>query len=153
VCLVPEKRQELTTEGGLDMSKKQTVLKKSINQLKSAGIMVSAFVDPIGERIEQARQLGVDAVELHTGAYAAKSSSRELIRLEVCAVRAHHLGLQVNAGHGIDYTNVKSIVKLPHCAELNIGFSIVARALFVGLSAAVREMLDLINQDVPKKRS
>ncbi len=148
VCLVPEKRQELTTEGGLDVRGQSARLKNFVQKLKSKGILVSLFVDPEAAQIAAARDAGADAVELHTGRYAnAKSAAQiaELKKLQQAAETARSLGLVLNAGHGLDYANVRHVAQIPGIKELNIGFSIVARALFVGLEAAVREMKALVS--------
>ncbi|TAH36990.1 MAG: pyridoxine 5'-phosphate synthase [Planctomycetota bacterium] len=145
VCVVPEDRQELTTEGGLDAAAALPRLHKEVPKLQQAGIAVSLFVDPDPKALEAAAQCGADFVELHTGRYArARAAERhnELKRLETAARYAHELGLRVNAGHGLDYDNVGEVARLPHVEELNIGFAIVARSVLVGLDQAVREMLD-----------
>jgi len=148
VCLVPEKRQELTTEGGLDAAGLLPRLQEELPPLREAGIEVSLFVDPLPEALEAAARAGADFVELHTGAYAnarrGRARAAELKRLETAARYAHELGLRVNAGHGLDYENVGPVAALPHVEELNIGHAIVARAVLVGLEQAVREMLDRI---------
>jgi pyridoxine 5-phosphate synthase len=145
VCLVPEKREEVTTEGGLDVVSQRTDLEPTIKRLQSAGIRVSLFVDPTLEQIDAAGELGVEMVELHTGklanAFSEKIEKDELQNLQVAAKCASELKLQVNAGHGINYTNIEFIHKIPHLIELNIGHSIISRAVFVGLETAVREML------------
>ncbi|MGI9087476.1 MAG: pyridoxine 5'-phosphate synthase [Chthoniobacterales bacterium] len=148
VCLVPEKREEITTEGGLDLTAHARELAPTIKRLQSAGIRVSMFIDPERAQIDAAVELGADIVELHTGklanAFTDKFVRPELERLHEAAVRAFNFNLQVNAGHGINYRNVVRIHKIPHLTELNIGHSIVARAIFVGFDAAVREMLALM---------
>ena len=148
VCLVPEKREEITTEGGLDLIAHQQELAPTVARLHAGGIRVSMFVDPLREQIDTAVELGADIVELHTGklanAYTEKIESYELERLADCATHAASRGLQVNAGHGINYRNITLIHEIPHLSELNIGHSIVARAMVVGLEAAVREMLALM---------
>ncbi|MDQ6655848.1 MAG: pyridoxine 5'-phosphate synthase [Verrucomicrobiota bacterium] len=145
VCLVPEKREEITTEGGLDLVTHRRELAGTVKRLQAAGIRVSMFIDPEREQIDAAGELGADIVELHTGklanAFAPKFEQQELQRLREAAMHAANFGLQVNAGHGINYRNIALIHKIPHLVELNIGHSIVARALFVGFDAAVREML------------
>ena len=145
VCLVPEKRQEVTTEGGLDVIANRKELEPTIKRLQTAGVRVSLFVDPTLEQIDCAGELGVEMVELHTGklanAFSEKIEKAELDNLQVAAKAASELKLQVNAGHGINYTNIALIRQIPHLTELNIGHSIVSRALFVGLEAAVREMV------------
>lgn len=144
VCLVPERRQELTTEGGLDVIKHRTGLKKLIQRLSSKKIQVSVFIDPDSDQIRCARSLGADAVELHTGAYAKAftegGAQKVLAQLLKAAEIARKLKLHLHAGHGLTYRNVRAIVEIPGMEELNIGFSIISRALFVGLGQAVREM-------------
>ena len=147
VCLVPEEREEVTTEGGLDCLRSRGALVPTIAKLKKGGIRISLFIDPEVEQIRTAASLGVEAVELHTGAFANASGTsqlQELERLRRGAELAHELGLQVNAGHGINYTNIQLVRTLPHLAELNIGHSIVSRALSVGMELATRQMLDLM---------
>lgn len=148
VCLVPEARQEITTEGGLDLGRHERELRPTMKRLNAAGIRVSLFVDPVTKQIELARELEADMVELHTGALAnaftEKIEGQELERLQLAAARAAKLGLQVNAGHGINYRNISLIHQIPHLVELNIGHSIVSRAMFVGIEAAVGEMLALM---------
>ena len=142
-CLVPEKREELTTEGGLDVISSSEKIKDAIILLKKAGITVSIFIDPDHEQIECAADTGAPFIELHTGKYAnAKGSSRkaELKRLCSAAKFANSLGLQVNAGHGIDYDNIDGILEIPHLVELNIGHSIVALSVFCGIEKAVKLM-------------
>jgi pyridoxine 5-phosphate synthase len=145
VCLVPEKREEITTEGGLDVVANRTELEPTIKRLQSAGIRVSLFVDPTLEQVDAAHELGVEMVELHTGkfanAFSEKIEKQELENLQAAAKAAHELKLQVNAGHGINYTNIALIHEIPNLTELNIGHSIVSRAVFVGLESAVKEML------------
>lgn len=147
VCIVPESRQELTTEGGLDAAAALPRLECAVPRLREAGILVSLFVDPLPEPLEAAARAGADFVELHTGRYAnapRRDRPAELKRLETAARYAGELGLRVNAGHGLDYDNVGPVARLPHVEELNIGHAIVARAVLVGLEQAVREMLDRI---------
>ncbi|MEP6956696.1 MAG: pyridoxine 5'-phosphate synthase [Chthoniobacterales bacterium] len=145
VCLVPEKREEITTEGGLDLIAHRRELAGTVKRLQAAGIRVSLFIDPERAQIDAAVELGAEIVELHTGklanAFAPKFEQQELERLREAATRATNFNLQVNAGHGINYRNCALIHKIPHLTELNIGHSIVARALLVGFDAAVREML------------
>jgi len=148
VCLVPEKRAELTTEGGLDVITHRAEVEKATQILTDAGIRVSLFIDPDPEQIRMAHAVGAPVIELHTGTYADSSGdaqATELQRLHEAAELAHSLGLQVNAGHGLHYTNTQAIVRLPHMVELNIGHAIVARAIFTGLESAVREMRELIH--------
>jgi len=141
-CLVPEKRQELTTEGGLDVLGQQAHLKRSCRTLAEAGVEVSIFIEPGLDQISAVADVGAPVIELHTGTYAnaGEDFSMELDRLMAAAEHAHQLGLIVNAGHGLDYNNIAPILKIPHLNELNIGHSIVARAMFVGMREAVREM-------------
>jgi pyridoxine 5-phosphate synthase len=145
VCLVPENRREITTEGGLDAAAQLKQLQPTIRRLQAAGIRVSLFIEPSPAQIDAAKQLGVEAVELHTGAFANATGTlqdEELARLRAAAIHGHdELGLQINAGHGINYVNIAKILTVPHLTELNIGHSIVARAVFVGLETAVREMI------------
>lgn len=145
VCLVPEKREEITTEGGLDLIAHGRELAPTVKRLHSAGIRVSMFIDPVREQIDAAVELQADIVELHTGklanAFTEKFAKQELDRLREAALRAGNSNLQVNAGHGINYHNIALIHKIPHLTELNIGHSIVARSVFVGFETAVREML------------
>ena len=149
VCLVPERRQEVTTEGGLDAAGQLGPLTETTARLKAAGIEVSLFIGPDQAQVEAAAQIGCEFIELHTGRFAehfgdAASRERELQRLVAAAERAHRLGLQVNAGHGLNYTNLGTLLRVPHLVELNIGHSIVSRSIFVGIAAAVREMLELM---------
>lgn len=144
VCLVPENRLEITTEGGLDVVRERRRLGEVLPRLRERGILVSLFVDPDPAQLDEAAALEADFVELHTGAYAGASAGarrRELERLMASAEHAHGLGLRVNAGHGLDADNVGPVAALPHVEELNIGHALVARSLFVGVEAAVREML------------
>jgi pyridoxine 5-phosphate synthase len=145
VCLVPEKREEVTTEGGLDLMTQRKEIEPTVKRLQSAGIRVSLFVDPTLEQIDAAGELGVEMVELHTGklanAFSEKIEKAELENLQAAAKAASELKLQVNAGHGINYTNIALILQVAHLTELNIGHSIVSRAMFIGLEAAVREMV------------
>ncbi len=144
VCLVPERREELTTEGGLDVVANAAAVEAAIARLRAAGVSVSLFIDAEPDQIDAACRLGATAVELHTGRYAdaadAAARAAELVRLRIGAIRAAAAGLVVNAGHGLTLDNVAPITALPTMHTLNIGHSIVARALFVGLADAVREM-------------
>jgi pyridoxine 5-phosphate synthase len=144
VCLVPENRQEVTTEGGLDVVRNVKALRKTVERLSATGIRVSMFIEPVPQQIQAAADLGADAVELHTGAFANaldEFKSDEVTRLEAAARLAHEKGLIVNAGHGINYDNVHLLLRIPFWSEFNVGHSIVARAIFAGLESAVREML------------
>ncbi len=147
VCLVPEKRQELTTEGGLDVVKHRRSLKKMIQKLSAKKIEVSLFIDPDLKQISCAKELGANTVELHTGRYAqvhGKARTRELKRLRQASALAVKLKLRLHAGHGLDYQNVQPVACIPQMEELNIGFSIVTRAVFDGLGPAVRQMKELM---------
>lgn len=148
VTLVPEKREELTTEGGLDVLSHILQMTKVVAALKAAGIEVSMFIDPDEGQIAASKDVGADAVELHTGSYSdAKtdvSREFELGRLRAAAKAAAGLGLRVAAGHGLDYWNVKPILEMKEITELNIGYAIVCRAVLVGLERAVRDMKELI---------
>ncbi len=149
VCLVPEKRQEVTTEGGLDVVGSRDRVKQAVQRLHEHGIMVSLFIDPHEPSIAVAKQLGVEAVELHTGAYAdASDSSVQQNQLAVLADASRlvcELGLHLHAGHGLTYTNVIPVARIEGMEELNIGHSIVSRSIFVGMAEAVREMKRLIS--------
>ena len=149
VCLVPERRQELTTEGGLDVVGQRDALVPVVEALSEAGIAVSLFIDPDAQQVEAASAIGAPTIELHTGAYAEHTGTerkKELARLTDAAQRAHALGLVVNAGHGLTLDNVDPILAIPHLNTLNIGHSIVCRALFVGIEQATREMLEKLQQ-------
>ncbi len=143
VCLVPERREELTTEGGLDVITHEAAVCAAIEQLQAAGIRVSLFIDPDPRQIEQAHRLGATVIELHTGAYAEADQAEQaahLERLRLAVATGVGLGLRVNAGHGLHYGNVTPVAAMPGISELNIGHAIVARAVFDGLDAAVRDM-------------
>lgn len=154
VCIVPERREELTTEGGIDVAAQLESLPAPVRDLRAAGIRVSLFVDPEPRQIESAAAVGAHAVELHTGGYAEASDpyrlDLELGRLRGAARRAAQLGLQVNAGHGLRLDNVRPIAAIPEVVELNIGHAIVGRAVLVGMEAAVREMRAML--DSARKR-
>jgi pyridoxine 5-phosphate synthase len=146
-CLVPEKRQEITTEGGLDAAGQVQRLKEATALLVHAGIRVSLFIDPDPQQIEAAAQIGAPVVELHTGAYAESAGSHratELQRLHSGARLASSLGLEVHAGHGLNYHNVQPVAAITEIVELNIGHAIIARAVFDGLAVAVRQMRELM---------
>lgn len=141
--LVPEKRQEITTEGGLDVVGDLSRVRDALEALRAKGVATSLFIDPDTRQIEAAKELGADAVELHTGAYANASGERramELQRLAQGAELINRLGLRLHAGHGLNYTNVRAVATLPQMAELNIGHSIISRALFIGVREAVAQM-------------
>lgn len=149
VTLVPERREEVTTEGGLDVLSDPGRVESAMEKLREAGVGISLFVDPSEDQIEKSRQLGADAVELHTGAYALATGDeqqQELQRLIVAGQRCCDLGMKLHAGHGLNYHNVGPVAAIPKMRELNIGHSIVARAIFVGLKEAVAEMKRLIEQ-------
>ena len=150
VSLVPERREEVTTEGGLDAAGQIAKLPEVIEPLRRAGILVSLFIDPDDAQLEAAQKLGADYVELNTAAYSEakgrEAAERELGALREAAERAHALGLGVHAGHGLTYLNVKPVTALPHLEELNIGHSIVSHSVFVGFERAVREMADLVER-------
>jgi pyridoxine 5-phosphate synthase len=148
-CLVPEKREEVTTEGGLDAAAHEESLRATRQKLNGAGIKVSLFIAPELEQVEAAARIGAQFIELHTGAFSEhfgqeNQGETELVRLITAARRARELGLRVNAGHGLNYQNLPVLHRVPHLDELNIGHSIVCRAVFVGLHAAVRDMLELM---------
>ena len=148
-CLVPEKRQELTTEGGLDVAGNLKTIKDAVKKLQKKDIVVSLFIDPVTEQIKAAADSGAEFIEMHTGSYANASGAeqkKELKRLIDGAKLAHKLGLKVNAGHGIDYKNIKGILKIPYLVELNIGHSIIARAVNDGMRKAVSKMVKLMSK-------
>ena len=143
ICIVPEKRQELTTEGGLNVKKNFGLLKNIIEELKGSEALVSLFIEPDNTVIDLAKELGVDAIELHTGKYAeATEENKEFYvsQIKNATNYAHNLSIIVNAGHGLDYTNVQEIAKIEHINELNIGHSIIAESIFLGLSEAIKKM-------------
>ncbi len=148
ICLVPERRAELTTEGGLNVADNRSFLSDYCTRLTEAGIRVSLFIDPDAVQLEASLEVGAPAVELHTGCYAdardPEARAAELERLRRAAEYGVSLGLQVNAGHGLNYHNVEPVAALPEITELNIGHAIIARALFSGLAAAVSEMKALM---------
>lgn len=147
-CLVPEKREELTTEGGLDVCGQEEHIRRAVERLQAIGSEVSLFIDPDEAQIDATVRVGAPVIELHTGRYADAESEAEqqteLERIRHAACYAHDKGLIVNAGHGLNYHNVEAIAAIPYMNELNIGHAIVARAVFVGLKDAVREMRDLL---------
>ena len=148
-CLVPESRQEVTTEGGLDVAGQAVRVREAVAALAGAQIRVSLFIDPDQVQIEAARRAGAPVIELHTGAYADAAGgarARELERLRTASKFAASLGLTVNAGHGLNYQNVEPIAAIPEIIELNIGHSIIARAVFDGLDRAVRDMKELMRR-------
>jgi len=147
VCLVPENRQEVTTEGGLDVLGQSDSVKRAVSRLADAGIEVSIFVDPDKAQLEACKEVGAPAVELHTGGYAeakGEKVQKQLDNLFDCSAFTVDLGLRLNAGHGLTYRNVLPVAAIPKMEELNIGHSIVARSVFVGMKEAVAEMKSLI---------
>ena len=148
VTLVPEKREEVTTEGGLDVCKNISSLTETVKHFKSVGITTSLFIDPFTDQIEASAETKTDFIELHTGAFAnAKTEKDVKIKLDALITASelcHKLGLRVNAGHGVNYKNVRLVREIPYLEELNIGHSIISRAVFVGLSNAVAEMKKLL---------
>jgi pyridoxine 5-phosphate synthase len=148
VTLVPERREEVTTEGGLDVVGQRSAVAEAVSRLRDAGIGVSLFIDPCPKQIDVAAALGVDAVELHTGCYANASNEsdrqQKLIELSHASTAVHAAGLLLAAGHGLTYRNVVPVARLEGMGELNIGHSIVSRAVLVGMTQAVREMRALI---------
>ncbi len=146
--LVPEKREELTTEGGLDVRMNRDKVASAIRRLRDGGMFVSLFIDPDLDQVKESRKVGADAVEIHTGSYADartyEASIRELEKIQEACKLAGKVGLVVNAGHGLCYRNVRQIAKIKEVYELNIGHSIVSRAVLVGMERAVREMKALI---------
>ncbi len=149
VCLVPERREEVTTEGGLDVASHMEALRSTIRRLNEGGIEVSLFIAPDVQQIEASAQVGAQFVELHTGAFAEEfhdpaRGGKELDRLVIGARLARSLGLRVNAGHGLNYENLLMLHRVPHLEELNIGHSLISRAVFVGLGQAVKEMRALM---------
>ncbi len=146
--LVPESREEVTTEGGLDVVGDTGRVKKAIIRLKEAGILVSLFIDPDLDQVRASAALGVDAVELHTGPYAIArrdDQKRQLARLAVAGRAVSDAGMRLHAGHGLNYTNVRDVAKLPNMIELNIGHAIVSRAVMVGIKEAVAEMRRILD--------
>ena len=149
VCLVPENREELTTEGGLDVCSQLSKVRDACTRLGEAGIRVSLFIDPDAGQLDAAVEAGAPVVELHTGSYAeveGKARDQELERIVVAASHASGVGLVVNAGHGLHYGNVGPIARIEPIVELNIGHAIIARAVFDGLTTAIRDMKDLMLQ-------
>lgn len=150
-CIVPEKREELTTEGGLDVVGQRDKLEEFVKPLIDSGIEVSLFIDPVREQISAAADIGVKFIELHTGAYSRAfgkdKENEEFQKLQQSTSLAHLLGLTVNAGHGLNYKNVSRMHEISDLHELNIGHSIISRSIFVGLDAAVKEMLALVNKN------
>jgi pyridoxine 5-phosphate synthase len=148
VTLVPEKRQELTTEGGLDVILNLKSITDAVKRLRDGGICVSLFIDPNQEQVKAANKSGADAIEIHTGAYAEaitwKEQERELEVIDTAIKLARKVGLGINAGHGLNYVNIKALAAIGGIEEYNIGHSIIARAMLVGLDRAVKDMVELI---------
>jgi len=148
VTLVPEKREELTTEGGLDVSLHRHLVRKQVDLLRQGGMTVSLFVDPDIDQIKMAHRVGADYIEIHTGAYCeartAELRKSELVKIETAIKAGRKLGLGVNAGHGLNYQNIRPVVALGGIEEYNIGHSIISRAVLVGMERAVREMAALV---------
>jgi len=146
--LVPERRQELTTEGGLDVVKGEKRIRAVVGRLARNGIAVSLFIDPDKSQIDASKRVGAGIIELHTGEYAnaqpGPARNAQLAKLKRAAIYAHSLGLEVNAGHGLDYINVRPVAAIENMNELNIGYSMISKAVFSGLDAAVREMKELV---------
>ena len=153
ITLVPEKRMELTTEGGLNVMGHLSLLRRTIQSLQREGIQAGLFIDPDPKQVEASQKAGADFVEFHTGRFADAASEKdqnlELHKLCQCGEKAFSLKLAVHAGHGLHYLNIHKIAKLPHLEEVNIGHSIISRAVFVGLEEAVREMIQLIRKNQP----
>jgi pyridoxine 5-phosphate synthase len=146
-CLVPEKREELTTEGGLDVVAHREKVRQAVQRLQARGIQVSVFINPARDQIEASKEIGTRAIEIHTGTYcnlAGSERKKELEGIATAAALACHLDLEVHAGHGLNYDNVLPIAGIPEIVELNIGHSIIARAVLVGIDQAVREMKELL---------
>ncbi|NQT28601.1 MAG: pyridoxine 5'-phosphate synthase [Candidatus Omnitrophica bacterium] len=148
VTLVPEKRQELTTEGGLDLIKNNKKIAKVISRLMKAGIKVSLFIDPLKKQIKAAKDLGIDIIEINTGAFSSTKTKavldREIKKIKQAAKFGKSEGFFVAAGHGLDYENLTKIIKIKEIAELNIGHSIICRSVFIGVTQAVEEMISLL---------
>ncbi len=150
VTLVPERRREITTEGGLNVADNIEQIASLMKPLREAGLLLSLFIDPHPRQIEAAKELDADFVELNTAAYSEAQShvsqQKELASLRDASLQAHNIGLGVHAGHGLTYLNVEAVASLPHLQELNIGHSIVSHSVFVGFERAVREMTDIIDR-------
>jgi len=149
VCIVPEKRQEVTTEGGLDVAVNVRSITETRKRLNDDGIQVSLFIDPLLEQVDASARVGAQFIELHTGAFSESfgklpEQEIEIEKLITAAKAANSSGLKVNAGHGLNYQNLKLLYKVPYLVELNIGHSIISRSVFVGIGQAVKEMLDLM---------
>jgi pyridoxine 5-phosphate synthase len=147
-CFVPERREELTTEGGLDVLAHRIKIEEAVKRLQGEGIQVSLFIDPRNEQIEASRDVEALAIEIHTGRYcnAAGDRAREIKEVGNAASLAHQMGLEVHGGHGLNYENVIPIARIPEIVELNIGHSVVAQAIMVGMEQAVRQMKEILKQ-------
>lgn len=147
VCMVPENREEVTTEGGLDVVNQRDALEQSVRRLEANGTRVSMFIDPDPEQVRLSAEIGASMIELHTGTFAnelGEKRAAEAERLRAAAELGHSLGLQINAGHGLTTKNLPELFIVPHLAELNIGHSIVARSVFVGMKQAIAEFLEVM---------
>lgn len=147
--IVPEKRQEITTEGGLDAAGQYNLVADTVARLQEKGIKVSLFIEPDKIQIDAAKKMGAEYIEIHTGLYAnteGEAQSQELNRIKEAAIYAHSLGLIVNAGHGLNYTNTQNMAAVPYMHEFNIGHSIISRAVFTGLEEAVKEMIKIVKK-------
>ena len=149
VCMVPENREEVTTEGGLDVVGQKNALQSSVSQLEANGTRVSMFIDPDLDQVRASAEIGASMIELHTGTFANEQGAQraqETLRLQAAAELGHSLGLQINAGHGLTTKNLPELFSVPHLAELNIGHSIVARSVFVGLRQAIEEFIAIMSR-------
>ena len=147
--IVPEKRQEITTEGGLDAAGQYDLVSNTVMRLQEKGIKVSLFIEPDKVQIDAAKKMGAEYIEIHTGLYAnteGEARAKELNRIKEAAVYANSIGLIVNAGHGLNYTNTQSMVEIPYMHEFNIGHSIISRAVFTGLETAVKDMIRIVKK-------
>lgn len=156
VCLVPEKREELTTEGGLDVASSVKSIRETAQHLQSLGIEVSLFIDAVPEQIDASAQTNAKTIELHTGLFAKHfhSEKRAIERQCLCeaAIRGNDLGMKINAGHGLNYENIFEMHRIPHLCELNIGHSIISRAMQIGIKKAVIEMITLLNPNLSNEK-
>ena len=155
-CIVPERRQELTTEGGLDVAASEEALAPAVQRLGAAGIRVSMFVDPEPVQLDASRRIGAPVVELHTGSYAEAATERrsvELQRLREAAAHAARIGLECHAGHGLDFDNVEDVSAIPTLVELNIGHFLIGEAVFTGLEAAIRRMREAMDRGRTRERA
>ena len=149
ICLVPETREEVTTEGGLDVAGQISKLKEVTARMHEKGILVSTFIDPVAAQVEASKAIGADAIEFHTGPYAAATGSeacKELERLQECAAVANEIELNFHAGHGLSIRNLLPVARIPGLREVNIGHDIIARSIFIGLEGAVQEILAILEK-------